>query len=72
MRTSAPLPPASLVMFSTLMTRSAVYSSVSFSSPLVICDELPMVPSTSNDLAPPAMGSAFSFTREPPSSKLLW
>ena len=59
-------------MFSTLMTRNPEYSSVSFSLPLVISDEPPICPSISNDLLAEVIGTARSFTREPPSSKLLW
>lgn len=75
LRTSAPLviaPPALSPKFSTLITRSAVYSSVSRSVPLVISELLPMVPSTSKGLAAAAIGTALSFTLEPPSSKLDW
>ena len=59
-------------MFSTLITRRPVYSSVSFWSPLVNAEEPPMVPDISNGLAGPLMGTARRFTRDPPSSKLDW
>ncbi len=54
------------------MRRSAVYSSVSFSEPLVSSELLPMVPSTSNSLAAAFIGTDLSLTVEPPSSKLDW
>ena len=62
--------------FSTLMTRSAVYSSVSFSAPS-LCPrvrllELPIVPWISKGLLAAAIGTALSVTLEPPSSKLDW
>jgi hypothetical protein len=67
------LPPAK---FSTLMTRSAVYSSVSFSAlspcPLLRLLVPPMVPWISKGLVAAAMGMALSLTLEPPSSKLDW
>ena len=72
MRTSTAEPLVPGLRFSTLMTRSAVYSSVYFSVPLVISEEPPMVPSMSKPLAPPCIGTACSLTVEPPSSKLLW
>ena len=54
------------------ITRSAVYSSVSFSLPLVSWDELPMTPSISKGWVAALMGKALSLTLEPPSSKLDW
>jgi len=74
LRTSAPLPMAPpSAKFSTLITRSAANSSVSFSLPLVISLlGPPITPSTSKGLAAAAIGTALSFTVEPPSSKLDW
>ncbi len=64
-------------MFSTLITRRPVYSRVSLS--LLPCPAArvswvlpPITPSTSKRLPLPSMGTAASFTREPPSSKLDW
>jgi hypothetical protein len=74
-RTSAPLviaPPEPSPKFSTLMTRSDVYSSVIRSLPLVIAELLPIVPSSSKGFAAAAIGMALSFTLDPPSSKLDW
>ena len=74
LRASAPEPAPSSPKFSTLMVRSAVNSRVSAwpAASLVrrVCP--PIVPCTSKGSTPAAMGTARSFTSEPPSSKLDW
>jgi hypothetical protein len=63
-------------MFSTLITRRPVYSSVIFSAPAPCprpaSDVPPITPSISKVLPLPLIGTAASFTLEPPSSKLDW
>ncbi|MOA40658.1 hypothetical protein D3C78_1625530 [compost metagenome] len=79
LRTSVPELLAVAPKFSTLMVRSAVYSSVSASWPSprptparVNSLVPPMTPSTVKGLPVPSMGTARIFTDEPPSSKLDW
>lgn len=75
LRTSVPAGEDS-ARFSTLITRSPVYSRAIFaavvSAPRVSAVEPPITPSTSKGLPTPSIGSAFRRTLEPPSSKLDW